>query len=127
MKGGTYMNNCVFCNMYKVILKNKSCYAIYDKYPVSEGHMLVIPYKHTYDYFSLNQEEKKDIIDMIDIVKEHLDLNYNPDAYNIGINNGTEAGQTIPHVHVHIIPRYKGDIKDPTGGVRGVIPDKMKY
>lgn len=122
------MNKCIFCELKnKGVFTNELCYVIYDKYAVSQGHMLVIPKRHTYDYFDLTSNEKNDIWNMVDIVKTFLDKEYKPDGYNIGINNGKAAGQTIPHVHIHIIPRYNNDIKDPTGGVRGVIPDKMKY
>ncbi|RTZ61193.1 MAG: HIT family protein [Gammaproteobacteria bacterium] len=120
---------CPFCNMdpEAVILKNEYCFAIFDKYPVNPGHTLIIPYRHTDSYFSLTKEEKIAIVELIDEVKRFLDKKFSPDGYNIGVNIGKWAGQTIMHVHIHVIPRYKGDTPDPTGGVRGVIPEKRNY
>ena len=118
---------CVFCQMKDYILENELAYAIYDKYPVGKGHMLFIPKRHVKDFFDITKEEREAIFELIDEGKKLLDEKYSPDSYNVGINCGEHAGQTIMHVHVHLIPRYIGDIKDPTGGVRGVIPYKMKY
>ena len=118
---------CVFCQMKDYILENELAYAIYDKYPVGKGHMLFIPKRHVKDFFDITKEEREAIFDLIDEGKKLLDEKYSPDSYNVGINCGEHAGQTIMHVHVHLIPRYIGDMKDPTGGVRGVIPYKMKY
>ena len=79
------------------------------------------------NFFDITKEEREAIFELIDEGKKLLDKKYSPDSYNVGINCGEHAGQTIMHVHVHLIPRYIGDMKDPTGGVRGVIPEKMKY
>lgn len=119
--------NCIFCEIKGYILENELCYAIYDKYPVNEGHMLIITKRHVKDYFEATDDEKIAILDLIDECKNMLDNKYLPDGYNIGINCGEQAGQTVMHLHTHIIPRYKGDIGNPTGGVRGVIPDKRIY
>ena len=120
--------SCIFCNMKgNYILENDLAYAIYDKYPVGKGHMLFIPKRHVKDFFDITKEEREAIFNLIDEAKILLDEKYSPDAYNVGINCGKEAGQTVMHVHVHLIPRYKGDIDKPQGGVRGVIPSKMKY
>ena len=118
---------CIFCQMKDYILENELAYAIYDKYPVGKGHMLFIPKRHVKNFFDITKEEREAIFELIDEGKKLLDEKYSPDSYNVGINCGEHAGQTIMHVHVHLIPRYIGDIKDPTGGVRGVIPYKMKY
>ena len=118
---------CVFCQMKDYILENELAYAIYDKYPVGKGHMLFIPKRHVKDFFDITKEEREAIFELIDEGKKLLDKKYSPDSYNVGINCGEHAGQTIMHVNVHLIPRYIGDMKDPTGGVRGVIPEKMKY
>lgn len=118
---------CIFCQMKDYILENELAYAIYDKYPVGKGHMLFIPKRHVKDFFDITKEEREAIFELIDEGKKLLDEKYSPDSYNVGINCGEHAGQTIMHVHVHLIPRYIGDMKDPTGGVRGVIPEKMKY
>ena len=118
---------CIFCKMKDYILENELAYAIYDKYPVGKGRMLFIPKRHVKDFFDITKEEREAIFELIDEGKKLLDEKYSPDSYNVGINCGEHAGQTIMHVHVHLIPRYIGDMKDPTGGVRGVIPYKMKY
>jgi len=103
------------------------CYARYDKYPVNNGYLLIVTYRHFGNYFDATHEEKLALIDMIDKAKEFLSENFAPDRFNIGINTGEAAGQTVMHFHCHVIPRYKGDIKNPRGGVRGVIPEKMDY
>jgi len=123
------MKECPFCN-YKnldMIIKNNLCYAIFDKNPVTPGHVLIIPYRHFSNFFEATDDEKRGILLLLDDVKKIIDKDFNPDGYNIGINIGKYAGQTIFHLHVHLIPRYKGDIEDPTGGVRGVIPSKRIY
>lgn len=123
------MSSCIFCNNDKleVVMENKYSFAIYDKYPVNKGHLLIIPKRHVSDFFDCTMEERKSFNYLLEQAKELLDLEYNPSGYNIGINCGEAAGQTIFHVHIHLIPRYNGDMVDPRGGVRGVIPDKQKY
>ncbi|QGT99781.1 HIT family hydrolase [Candidatus Syntrophocurvum alkaliphilum] len=120
-------NSCVFCDTEEKFLENDLAFAIYDKYPVNPGHMLIIPKRHVADYFDTTIEERQAIDKLIMESRKLLDEKYKPDAYNIGINCGEDAGQTIFHVHVHLIPRYKGDLDNPTGGVRGVIPEKRIY
>lgn len=121
--------NCVFCKLDKgrIILESKNVIAIYDKYPVSQGHILVIPREHKQSYFNLNVSIQNEVWSLVEKVREHLIIRFDPDGFNIGVNDGIPAGQTIPHCHIHVIPRYKGDIENPAGGVRGVIPSKMKY
>lgn len=120
---------CPFCQIEpeKYLCSNSLCFAVYDKFPVSEGHLLIIPFRHFGSFFEATHEEKLAILDLLEKCKQHLDEKFRPDGYNIGINVGAVAGQTIFHLHVHLIPRYKGDVDDPTGGVRGVIPHKRKY
>ncbi len=120
---------CPFCNYNKefFIAKNNLCFAIYDKTPVTKGHSLIIPFRHFDNYFDATKDEKIAILDLIEEVKNILDSKFNPDGYNLGVNIGKHAGQTVWHVHYHVIPRYKGDIENPRGGVRGVIPDKRIY
>ena len=122
-------SNCPFCDIpgSEIILSNELCYARLDKYPVSDGHMLVIPYRHFSNYFDVTPEEKNAIWSLVDELKHEIRQKRSPDGYNIGMNIGRAAGQTIPHLHVHLIPRYEGDMEDPMGGVRGVIPEKQKY
>lgn len=121
--------DCIFCNIpqEKVIAENNLCFAIYDDFPVSEGHVLIIPKRHVADYFSLTEDEVMAIQIMLREIKTKLDADLSPDGYNVGINVDKAAGQTVFHVHVHLIPRFKGDVENPRGGVRGVIPHKQNY
>ena len=109
------------------ILKNDLCYARWDRHPVSEGHMLVIPFREFDSYFDATEQERHALWTLVNEVKEFLDNKFKPAGYNIGINVGVAAGQTVMHLHVHVIPRYEGDANNPEGGVRGVIPEKQKY
>src|SRR5690606_19755159 len=111
----------------EIIIENDLAFAIYDKFPVNKGHILIITKRHVSNYFDTTLEEKKAIQNLLDICKELLDKEFSPDGFNIGINCGEAAGQSIFHLHVHLIPRYKGDIENPRGGVRGVIPKRMNY
>lgn len=121
--------DCVFCNISheRRVVENELCFAIRDGFPVSEGHTLIIPKRHVADYFDLTTEEVTAMQTMMREVKGQLDEEFTPDGYNVGINVNEAAGQTVFHVHMHLIPRYKGDVENPRGGVRGVIPDKRKY
>lgn len=124
---GTECPFCLKSSNAEIIIESQLIYAIYDKYPVNPGHVLIIPKRHVQDYFDLTDEEQLSCWSLVNELKKMLDRKFRPDAYNIGINNLFAAGQTIPHVHIHLIPRYQGDVKKPRGGVRGVIPDKMDY
>lgn len=123
------VKKCPFCNLFKteVVIENDLCFAKWDKYQVTDGHMLIIPNRHVDNYFSLTHLEKLSVFKLLEDAKSLLDKKNNPDGYNIGVNVGEAAGQTIKHVHIHLIPRYIGDVEDPKGGVRGVIPVKQKY
>ena len=101
--------------------------AVFDGYPVSRGHMLIIPKSHRTTFFDMTLEEKVDVLHCIDKCKEMLDDMYHPSGYNIGVNVGSDGGQSVMHAHVHVIPRYHGDVPNPLGGVRGVIPNKQQY
>ena len=120
-------NTCPFCTSDAPVLDNTLAYARYDKYPVSDGHLLVIPFRHVSDFFDLTKDERESVFMLVDEAKALLEGEHKPDGYNIGINVGESAGQTVWHVHVHVIPRYKNDMEDPRGGVRGVIPSKQNY
>ena len=120
--------DCVFCNTdLKLIKQSKLSLAFYDRYPVSEGHILIIPKDHYETYFDLPVEVRNDMLVLLDAMKLKLDTELKPSGYNIGINSGASAGQTVFHCHIHLIPRYNGDMDSPEGGVRGVIPEKQKY
>ena len=119
---------CLFCNVNKPYLyEDAHVFAIYDQFPVSKGHVLIITKNHRNDYFEITSEEAASIHKAIKAMKKTLDDTYQPQGYNIGVNNGEASGQTISHLHVHLIPRYTHDMEDPRGGVRGVIPEKQKY
>ena len=109
------------------IIENENAFAIYDAFPVSKGHVLVIPKRVVSEIFDLNEDEYISCFNLIKDVKKILDKNHKPDGFNIGINNGEKAGQTIFHAHIHVIPRYIGDVENPRGGVRNVIPGKGDY
>lgn len=124
----TNPSECPFCNSGRdVILGDEYCFALYDKYPVSEGHVLVIPRVHVADFFVLDPRVRDHCFNIIGELKKLLDERFSPDGYNVGVNVGEAAGQTIGHVHFHVIPRYSGDVEDPIGGVRNVIPGKGNY
>lgn len=123
-------NNCPFCKVEserEIIASSLLSVAFYDGFPVSPGHALIIPKRHVSSFFDLSKEERQDLLNLADSVKRILEERYHPDGYNIGINVGEAAGQSIFHVHMHLIPRYKGDVPSPRGGVRGVIPTKQNY
>ena len=100
---------------------------ILDSYPVSPGHSLVIPKRHVGSFFDTTDSERTAVLALLDLAKSRIEQVHNPDGYNIGINDGAAAGQTIAHLHVHVIPRYAGDRPDSRGGVRWVIPEKAEY
>ena len=120
---------CPFCNIRedRIITFDDLVYGIRDKYPVSPGHTLIVTRRHVSDYFELTDDERRAMQAMLMKMKEMLDAELNPQGYNVGINVGRSAGQTIDHAHLHLIPRFEGDMPDPKGGVRGVIPEKQKY
>lgn len=114
--------SCIFCEYSKegYIAENDLCFAIFDKFPVNEGHALIIPKRHFSNYFDATKEEIAAMYDLSHQVKKIIDDKYNSDGYNVGVNVNHEGGQTIMHLHMHIIPRYKGDIEDPRGGIRRI-------
>ena len=120
---------CAFCTLpsARVIDENTTAMVIRDGYPVSPGHTLLIPKRHTGSFFDLSEQERADLLALLDRAKRVLDAELQPQGYNIGINDGAATGQTVPHLHVHLIPRFEGDLPDPRGGVRWVIPAKAKY
>jgi diadenosine tetraphosphate (Ap4A) HIT family hydrolase len=121
------MRDCDFCSFDAAVLRNELAYARFDKYPVCPGHLLVLTLRHIATWFEASDEERAALLALIDDGKRLLDQRHGPDGYNIGINVGEAAGQTVVHLHVHLIPRYRGDVADPRGGVRGVIPQRQHY
>jgi diadenosine tetraphosphate (Ap4A) HIT family hydrolase len=120
---------CPFCSPVpeEIVLRNPLCYARYDRYPVSKGHVLIVPFRHVSDFFELSQDERKAALELVWEANAKLYSDLHPDGYNMGVNVGSAAGQTIMHAHIHLIPRYEGDVPDPRGGVRFVVPQKAKY
>lgn len=122
---------CIFCSpdiQSRTVATNGSVFAIEDKYPVTPGHLLIIPYRHTEDYFSMTQEEKQDAEELLGVLRSKvLEEDKSVAGFNVGMNCGESAGQTVMHAHIHLIPRRKGDTPDPRGGVRGCVPGGMGY
>jgi diadenosine tetraphosphate (Ap4A) HIT family hydrolase len=110
-----------------VVAENTLAFALRDAFPVSPGHTLVIARRHVASWFEASNDERQELIRLVGRVKEDLDVSEHPDGYNVGINVGEAAGQTVPHLHVHVIPRFTGDLDDPRGGVRFVIPARGSY
>ena len=120
---------CPFCNppADEIVAKNNLCYARWDRFPASKGHLLLMPYRHTPTVFTMTVEEKLAMFALIDECKKVIEENFTPAGYNIGFNTGVAAGQTVMHSHCHMIPRYVGDVKEPRGGIRGVVMGKSGY
>lgn len=121
--------NCPFCNIleHEIIAESEYSFAKLDGYPVSKGHTLLISKRHVASYFDLTEAEQMDLLKLLNLVKSNADKQFLTNHYNVGINCGELSGQTIGHVHIHLIPRIQGDVDDPRGGVRWVIPNKAKY
>ena len=122
------MTNCIFCNPDRALLAETDLsLAFFDAFPISQGHTLVIPKRHIETIWDMTNEEYADAFDLIRQMKGVLQSKFDPHGFNIGANCGEAAGQTLFHAHIHLIPRYYGDVPDPSGGVRNLIPDKGKY
>jgi ATP adenylyltransferase len=122
--------DCPFCSPdveQDILLENGPAYAIYDRFPVNTGHILVIPRVHQGNFFELPERTRDACMSLLGDAMKMVSELHHPDGFNVGINIDEAAGQTIDHVHIHLIPRYKGDVEFPRGGVRGVIPDKRDY
>jgi diadenosine tetraphosphate (Ap4A) HIT family hydrolase len=124
------VTDCIFCAEGRhadVLAANELAVAFPAGFPVSPGHALIVPRRHEPDFFSLSADEQSAMVRLVNPVRSVLDQRYNPDAYNIGVNAGKAAGQTILHTHLHVIPRYAGDVAEPRGGVRWVLPETARY
>lgn len=123
-------DECCFCSIDDdriIVSEIATSVAFYDKFPVSKGHILVIPKRHISNYFELTMHEQRAVWLLINRCKSIIQNEFNPDGYNVGVNINESAGQTVGHCHIHLIPRYLGDVENPRGGVRGVIPMKKDY
>jgi len=123
------MKDCVFCTKPQkdIFCENHLAKAFYDHYPVNQGHTLIVPKRHVKTFFEATPEELSAINDLIFKVKLILEEKYNPDGYNIGVNVNSAGGQTIYHLHFHVIPRYSGDIENPRGGIRRIKKSLIPY
>ena len=121
--------DCPFCSLpqSRIIERNPYGFVIRDAYPVSPGHTLVIPSRHVASFFEISDHERTGLLSLLTGAKAQLDAEFKPDGYNVGINDGATAGQTVAHLHLHLIPRYRGDLPDPRGGVHWVLPEKADY
>ncbi|WP_224982936.1 HIT family protein [Geomonas agri] len=120
---------CPFCRIdpAHVLLENELALALHDGFPVTLGHTLVVPKRHVASFFETTVEEQAALFDLVGQMRERLLQQHSPDGFNIGVNDGVAAGQTVPHLHIHLIPRYAGDTEDPRGGVRWIMPVKAPY
>ena len=116
-----------FLEQRERLIENQLGFVIFDGFPVSEGHCLIVPHRVYSNYFDTTPEEVIGLQELLIDTKTLIDKRFSPDGYNVGINCDEVGGQTVPHVHIHLIPRFEGDVEDPRGGVRGVIPSKQKY
>ena len=123
------MKTCPFCSLPQSLVIDSSPLGlvIRDAFPISPGHTLIIPKRHVGSFFDLEADERAELLALLCQAKVVADKEFSPQGYNIGINDGAAAGQTVPHLHLHMIPRFEGDLPDPRGGVRWVIPQKAKY
>ena len=121
--------NCPFCSLDpgRIISETKLTFTIRDGFPISPRHTLIIPKRHVASFFEVTNTERNELLLALESAKKYLDREHKPNGYNIGINEGASAGQTVPHLHIHLIPRYKGDCEDPRGGIRWIFPKKAKY
>ena len=123
---------CLFCDkdnteVNTIIAQNEFAYARWDNFPASPGHAEVVPIRHVESFFDLTGAELNAIYDLAKVAKQIIDDKYQPDAFNVGVNDGEAAGRTVHHVHVHLLPRYAGDVPNPRGGIRHIIPGKGSY
>jgi diadenosine tetraphosphate (Ap4A) HIT family hydrolase len=121
--GEQRVEHCVFCDLValrhrEIVAENSSFVAVFDDFPVNEGHILIISKRHIESPFQLLNHEGIELLELLRATKSTLDQRFRPDGYNIGVNCGEAAGQTVRHLHVHLIPRYKGDVENPRGGIR---------
>jgi diadenosine tetraphosphate (Ap4A) HIT family hydrolase len=122
-------SDCPFCTLppARIVHANDLAVVIRHAFPVSRGHTLVLPRRHVGSFFDLAPSERDAVFELLDVARRALDEALHPAGYNIGINDGPAAGQTVPHLHVHLIPRHTGDQADPRGGVRWIFPERADY
>lgn len=121
--------DCPFCAVDPdaLVAESRHGLVVPDRYPVSPGHTLVVPRRHVTSLYDLSPAARADLWELVAAARSELSERLEPDGFNIGINDGSAAGQTVGHAHIHLIPRYKGDVEDPRGGIRWVIPERAPY
>jgi diadenosine tetraphosphate (Ap4A) HIT family hydrolase len=115
------VDDCELCRLDQVVFEEAEAYVRYDNNSLARGHVLVVPRRHVASFFDMTGPEKARVIELLDRAKAHIEAEFRPDGYNIGVNVGRAGGQSRMHVHVHLIPRYTGDVADPRGGIRCVL------
>lgn len=122
-------SECPFCSWPedRIWLESEGAIVVPDNYPAAEGHCLVLPRAHVKSLWELSLDDQTEVWDLVAEVRAVLVDRYSPDGFTVGVNDGLAAGQTITHAHVHVIPRHLGDVPDPTGGLRGILPHKARY
>ena len=115
------MSGCELCTPRDVVLENDLAYARYDSNSLSRGHVIVVPKRHVADFFEMDGAEQAAVLQLLNRIRQFIQKEYSPDGYNVGANIGRAAGQSRMHVHLHLIPRYSGDVPDPSGGIRRVL------
>jgi diadenosine tetraphosphate (Ap4A) HIT family hydrolase len=122
-------DECPFCTLPpdRIVAQSALALAVRDAFPASPGHTLIVPRRHVRSFFEVTAEERAEMLALLDAVKAQIDAAHRPDGYNLGINDGAAAGQTVAHLHMHLIPRYRGDVADPRGGVRWVLAERARY
>ena len=120
---------CTYCSLAQARIVEESALSIAfkDAFPVSPGHTLIVPRRHTASFFDLTLQEREDMLSLIARIKHKLQDEFNPQGFNVGVNEGFAAGQTVTHTSMHLIPRFKGDVPDPRGGVRWLFPEKAVF
>jgi len=122
--------DCVFCERLRsgdLVAESPLAAAFPDAFPLSPGHVLIVPRRHEPDFWALRETEKAALWELVTPVKHHIESRLSPHGYNVGVNIGEAAGQTVGHAHLHVIPRYRGDVPDPRGGIRWILPDRARY
>ena len=117
---------CELCTVNDVVLENSLAYVRYDNNSLSRGHVLVVPKRHVADFFDMSKDEQVAVLELLGEAQRHIQLTFSPDGYNIGVNIGAAGGQSRMHVHVHLIPRYAGDVPNPSGGIRCVLSSSQR-
>lgn len=122
-------DGCPFCNLVqdRIVAANDHAVAFFDGFPISPGHVLIVPRRHVASFFDVSEEERRDLFALLTTMREKLVQEKKADGFNVGINDGEAAGQTVLHLHIHLIPRFSGDMPDPRGGVRWIFPQKAVY